>query len=111
MATDAFPPAETARLVAEQIVGLTGDSPQAGAIRLVDAQGAGTEWPIRIRVWAAAEQWPSPRVWEAEFEPGDLLGGETREGNASALAVTVLVLIQEYLATGTGSGIREILPS
>ncbi|HEY3481410.1 MAG TPA: hypothetical protein VGL02_21150 [Streptomyces sp.] len=94
--------------MAEQAVGLTADSPQSGAIRLVDAQAAGTEWPIRIRAWVTSDQWPSRRVWEAEFEPGDLLRGETAEGNASALATTVLVLILEYLATGPVAGIREI---
>ena len=108
MATDAFLPAETARLVAEQVTGLTADSPQAGPIRLVEAQGTGTEWPIRVLVWVASDQWSSRRVWEVEFEPGDLLGGETKESNASALGATVLVLIQEYLATGPVPGIREI---
>ncbi|MFJ4410231.1 hypothetical protein [Streptomyces sp. NPDC088910] len=111
MVGEEFPPAETTRLVAEKMKGLTGHSPQAGALRIVDAQGTGTGWPIRVRGTVESDQWQSARTWETEFVPEDTLAGESAEGNASALADCFLILVIEDLAVGPVPGIQEILQS
>lgn len=84
------------------------------SIQIVQVVPGRNEWPISVQVTVTSISWREPRTFEVPFTVDDFASentGATPSAEVGAgLATHALILIEEWLHTGPGPGIKEVKP-
>lgn len=82
------------------------------SIQIVQVVPGREEWPISVQVTVTRAGWPGPRTFEVPFAVDDFAsentGATPSEEVGAGLATHALILIEEWLHTGPGPGIKEV---
>lgn len=84
------------------------------AFWVVGATPGSDQWPISVQVTITKPDWSTPRTFEVPFTVDDFAAEDTGATPATevgaGLATHALILIEEWLETGPGPGIKEVTP-
>lgn len=83
-------------------------------IQIVQVIPGRDEWPISVQITVTKSGWSAPRTFEVPFAVDDFASEDTGVTPAAevgaGLATHALILIEEWLHTGPGPGIKEVKP-
>lgn len=99
--------------ILQALVSALGSHHQFESFQVVQVVPGSDQWPISVQVTIMSSDWSAPRTFEVPFTVDDFSSKDTGAIPAAevgaGLATHALILIEEWLATGPGPGIKEVM--